>query len=522
MSSIKQTGMSAAGLAQLSGDTLKTIYGMNDDVVLYWAHHEKLCLIDGKTAFMGGLDLCYGRWDTNQHSISDAHPEDLGRIVFPGQDYNNARIMDFSDVSHWDQNKLDRRYNSRMGWSDVALCTKGPVVEDLKAHFVQRWNFIYYEKYDVRNQVRYQPLVYKPMRVGIIGHPYNTQGGDAGDAENEIDGQYHGFRMKMKEQFDTGRQRLEAGLREEFFGEAEHLPSGPLGGVHCQIVRSCAKWSHGVAVEHSIANAYIEVIRNSQHFVYMENQFFITATCDKQKPITNLVGAAIVERALRAARNNEDWHMIINIPSVPAFAGDLKADGSLGTRAIMEFQYNSINRGGHSIMETIAREGVDPMKYIRFYNLRSYDRINTNAAMSKVEQQAGVSYDDARKGYVSVVAKTLPCTEDCRTNFLLNRIKNMVTLLTPKSTDNSTPRTPKATRMHSIGIRTQHSKFVEAILAVGIQLQSAICSMVLISVLFLGKARLKLRWTRSCLRSFTSTLSFLLRTTESCSAGLLI
>lgn len=49
----------------------------------------------------------------------------------------------------------------------------------------------------------------------------------------------------------------------------------------------------------------------------------------------NRVGAAIVERILRAAKNNEDWHMIINIPSVPAFAGDLKADAALGTRAIM-------------------------------------------------------------------------------------------------------------------------------------------------------------------------------------------
>ena len=93
--------------------------------------------------------------------------------------------------------------------------------------------------------------------------------------------------------------------------------------------------------------------------------------------------------------------MFVIMPSVPAFAGDLKSDDALGTRAIMEFQYNSINRGGYSILETIAREGVDPMRYIRFYNLRSYDRINTNAAMSKVEEQSGVSYDDARKGYVS-------------------------------------------------------------------------------------------------------------------------
>jgi hypothetical protein len=39
------------------------------------------------------LDLCYGRWDTNQHSIADAHPGNVDRIVFPGQDFNNARMM---------------------------------------------------------------------------------------------------------------------------------------------------------------------------------------------------------------------------------------------------------------------------------------------------------------------------------------------------------------------------------------------------------------------------------------------
>jgi phospholipase D1/2 len=154
-----------------------------------------------------------------------------------------------------------------------------------------------------------------------------------------------------------------------------------------------------VPVEHSIANAYIETIRDSQHFVYMENQFFITATGSSQKPVRNQVGAAIVERILRAARDNEDWHMIVNIPAVPAFAGDLKDDAALGTRAIMEFQYFSINRGGHSIMEEVARQGVDPMRYIRFYNLRSYDRINTSSAMKNVEAESGVSYDDARQGY---------------------------------------------------------------------------------------------------------------------------
>ncbi|KAI5293929.1 hypothetical protein KEM52_004995 [Ascosphaera acerosa] len=73
--------------------------------------------------------------------------------------------------------------------------------------------------------------------------------------------------------------------------------------------------------------------------------------------------------------------MIVNIPAVPGFAGDLHDDASNGTRAIMEFQYRSINRGGNSIMELIAKEGYDPREYIRFYNLRNYDRINATREM---------------------------------------------------------------------------------------------------------------------------------------------
>jgi hypothetical protein len=60
------------------------------------------------------------------------------------------------------------------------------------------------------------------------------------------------------------------------------------------------------------------------------------------------------------------------MPAVPAFAGDLKSEGALGTRAIMEFQYDSINRGGHSIIETLKKSGVqDPHRYINFCRCKS-------------------------------------------------------------------------------------------------------------------------------------------------------
>ena len=112
----------------------------------------------------------------------------------------------------------------------------------------------------------------------------------------------------------------------------------------------------------------------------------------------------MVDRILRAHQAGENFKIIVAMPAVPAFAGDLHSDGALGTRAIMEFQYNSINRGGHSIMEALRAAGVDePRRYINFYNLRNYDRINVAGGMRRIEQESGVPYESARQGYDDAV-----------------------------------------------------------------------------------------------------------------------
>ena len=396
LSSLRNLSLNAATASKLPGDALKALYGMNEDVILFWAHHEKLCVVDGRVGFMGGLDLCYGRWDTNQHSIADAHPGDLSRIVFPGQDYNNARIMDFADVEHWENNKLDRKGSSRMGWSDISLSLSGPVLEDLKAHFVERWNFIYDEKYNVRRDARYSKLATTMSQQPQVEQPHGLRRFEE-EARDRIENRAH----HIEDEYLGGSARMHG--RTQSSHVQPSYSSGPRGGMRCQITRSSSKWSHGIATEHSIANAYINVIQNSQHFVYIENQFFITATSDAQKPIRNKIGAAIVERILRAARAGEKYKVIVVMPAIPAFAGDLMDEASLGTRAIMEFQYNSINRGGHSIMESIGNAGFNPMEYIRFYNLRNYDRINVSASMREAEQQSGVDYELARREHDDMV-----------------------------------------------------------------------------------------------------------------------
>ena len=48
-------------------------------------------------------------------------------------------------------------------------------------------------------------------------------------------------------------------------------------------------------------------------------------------------------------------------------------------------------------MEEIEKGGFDPTEYIRFYNLRNYDRINSSGVMAEAEQRSGVDYELARR-----------------------------------------------------------------------------------------------------------------------------
>ena len=106
---------------------------------LLWSHHEKLVIIDQITAYVGGLDLCWGRWDTHEHPLVE-ESNDTQRYYWPGIDYANNRINDFSKVREYLKENVDRTQKPRMPWHDVHCRLIGPVVNDIARHFVQRWN----------------------------------------------------------------------------------------------------------------------------------------------------------------------------------------------------------------------------------------------------------------------------------------------------------------------------------------------------------------------------------------------
>ncbi|KAF3186822.1 hypothetical protein TWF225_004449 [Orbilia oligospora] len=338
------------------------VFDRGGDMTFYWAHHEKYCVIDHELAFIGGLDICFGRWDLKQHPLADVHPETVRNEIWPGQDYNNNRIMDFQNVEDWKQNQLSKTEYGRMPWHDVALAIRGRSVLDIAQHFVETWNHAKRDKY--KRDGRYDWLQLEWAEDDILGvqHPRFPVG----------DYIKHPLHPLNKEKMEK------------------------LGKVTTQLVRSSADWSHGILTEHSIQNAYQEVIRNAKHYVYIENQFFITATGEKQKPIINTIGAAIVDAITTAHSENRKFRVIVIIPLVPGFAGDLRDKGANGTRAIMDYQYKSMFRGEHSICGILKGKGIDPVKYISFFSLRSYDRLNRTERIEKKEERTGVKYEDVQ------------------------------------------------------------------------------------------------------------------------------
>ncbi|KAG1869290.1 hypothetical protein C8R48DRAFT_701012 [Suillus tomentosus] len=344
------------------------------DTVEFWSHHEKLVVVDNHRGCVGGLDICFGRWDTHNHPLADVHPTDWSRTLFPGQDYNNARVLDFQNVDNYVSNAVSIMETPRMPWHDVHMTICGSVCLDLSQHFIERWNEVKRRKY--RNDDRFDWLAL-PHNVAlspneaVIRHPHREK--------------WHQMGRRFRQRFH---------LEEDEKVEPPYTPP-PHGVCRVQAVRSVCDWSHGVLTEHSIQNAYIQMINEANHFIYIENQFFISNTRE-EGPVKNQIAKALVERIIKAAKDDRKFKVIVVIPELPGFAGDVKNDSAL--KIIMAAQYRTMNRGGHSIYEEIRKAGFEPMDYIRFYHLRSYDRINApqKTLISQMEENSGVSFYQAQ------------------------------------------------------------------------------------------------------------------------------
>ncbi|KAI7792627.1 phospholipase D1 [Triplophysa rosa] len=386
--------------------------------VYLWAHHEKIIVVDQSVAFVGGIELAYGRWDDQEHRLTDigsvtrtlpvsaekmsegsstmaappngasaAHsngrsvPADTtdqpklkgqGKIkktrfsirrqlqkhglapadsvssaegseenaeaaqdlqadiiglmgntrFWHGKDYCNFVHKDWIQLDKPFDDFIDRHLTPRMPWHDIASVVHGKAARDVARHFIQRWNFT---------------KIMKP-KYRSLSYPY-----------------------LLPKSHTTG-------------SEIKYQVPG-CSQANVQVLRSASDWSAGIKYhEESIHTAYVYVIEHSKHYIYIENQFFIS--CADNKTVHNKIGDAIAQRIIKAYREGKKYRVYVVTPLLPGFEGDINTGGGSAIQAVMHFNYRTMIRGDCSIISQLKREMGDQwINYISFGGLRTHTEL---------------------------------------------------------------------------------------------------------------------------------------------------
>ncbi|XP_071112498.1 phospholipase D1-like isoform X2 [Haliotis cracherodii] len=239
-----------------------------------------------------------------------------------GKDYVNFIHKDFVELHSPYADFIDRNVTPRMPWHDIGAVVYGKGARDVARHFIARWNFTKLAKCKKNNNF---PLLLPKNNV---------------------------------------KCQIPQSIKNITFN------------VKTQILRSTSGWSAGIeAIENSIQEAYIHCIENSKHYIYIENQFFITQV-DNSSLVSNDIGNALYKRILRAHRAGEKFRVYVMMPLLPAFEGEFGTPGGTALQAVTHWNYSSICRGGNSLIEKLSKEVPDPMQYIIFNGLRTHDELN--------------------------------------------------------------------------------------------------------------------------------------------------
>eukprot|EP00602_Paraphysomonas_sp_CaronLab_P007254 CAMPEP_0185035158 /NCGR_PEP_ID=MMETSP1103-20130426/25973_1 /TAXON_ID=36769 /ORGANISM="Paraphysomonas bandaiensis, Strain Caron Lab Isolate" /LENGTH=1446 /DNA_ID=CAMNT_0027572105 /DNA_START=681 /DNA_END=5021 /DNA_ORIENTATION=+ len=150
---------------------------------ILWSHHEKLVIIDRCTAFVGGLDLAFNRYDDFQHSLVD---ED--GVMYPGPDYRQHAVGLFQPVrsihSLDKQQKREEEHVAVIHQAEVNFTSTTvshlPIDEvSVRETTDYGWNGTWEQRNEVEESMHGPPAFYENMMRGSdhegFGEPETAQ-----------------------------------------------------------------------------------------------------------------------------------------------------------------------------------------------------------------------------------------------------------------------------------------------------------------------------------------------------------
>jgi len=303
-----------------------------------YTHHQKSVVCDyaaphggmrALCAFMGGIDLTNGRYDTAEHPLfrtnldGGVHSEDFYTCI-PGNQQADG---------------------PRQPWEDIHTRLTGPIAMDVMSNFEERW--------DKASKSGKFKLYNRGAGLGprfiehVAAYSVVTQ---PDDPERWV--------CQLFRSIDTRSVK--------FMRTAANDPG-------------MFRRKRGRFIEDSIHRAYIHHIRRAQRFIYIENQYFLGSSHawdrDCMKEASHMIPLEIALKVAQKIDAGQPFAVYCVIPLYPE--GD---PASEPVQAILYWQKNTMDMMYKIVAAAIQRNGLGtlPTDYLNFYSLGQRELVPEN------------------------------------------------------------------------------------------------------------------------------------------------
>ncbi|KAK7307827.1 hypothetical protein VNO77_41233 [Canavalia gladiata] len=300
-----------------------------------YTHHQKTVIVDADAgqhkrkiiAFIGGLDLCVGRYDTPNHSIfrtlETTHKDDYHNPTFEGPVTGCPR----------------------QPWHDMHSQVDGPAAYDILTNFEERWLRALKMNRLQKMKSSHDDSLLKIDRIPDI------VGIDEIPSLNEDNPET--WHVQVFRSIDSN--------------SVKGFPKEPKDAIRRNLV--CGK---NVLIDMSIHSAYVKAIRAAQKFIYIENQYFIGSSYNwdsfKDLGANNLIPMEIALKIANKIKQNERFSVYIVIPMWPE-----GVPTSTATQRILFWQFKTMEMMYETIYKALQEAGLDneyePQDYLNFFCL---------------------------------------------------------------------------------------------------------------------------------------------------------
>ncbi|XP_051145382.1 phospholipase D gamma 1-like [Andrographis paniculata] len=317
------------------------------EVEVIYTHHQKTVIVDADAgnnrrriiAFVGGLDLCDGRYDTPQHHIFRTLQ------TLHSDDYHNPTFAGNVDGC------------PREPWHDLHSKIDGPAAYDVLKNFEERW-----QKASKRHGIKKLKMSDDDALLRLDRMPEILEISDAPCLHEDHPEAWH---VQVFRSIDSN--------------SVKGFPKDPKDGPARNLV--CGK---NVLIDMSIHTAYVKAIRAAQHFIYIENQYFIGSSYNwsqhKGVGADNLIPMEIALKIAEKIRARERFAAYIVIPMWP----EGNPTGAPTQRILfwqnktMQMMYETIYK---ALVEVELETTHSPQDYLNFFCLGNREAVDAGTSV---------------------------------------------------------------------------------------------------------------------------------------------